>query len=402
MKSIVDRIEPEGYLKDYVSWASALTDACVEFHLGVALTCLSACIGSNVYYPDYGGERKWPNLYTLLLGPSGISRKTTCVRMGQRLVNSVDPLIIGDGIETREKFISYLKDQPNILWPIFEFSAVLGVWQRSYADGFKDFVTDVFDPMENRHRRTEKAGTVTIPKASVNILAASTPEWLKEKLTEGDLRGGLIGRFLIFPNGIKGKDPGLNPIVDKEKREALVNYLKAIYTMTQSWVDVSQVINEFNAWDKKVQKKMEVNYDPDTIGFQSRVTSHTLKLAVLIAISESPTPLKKYTLTSKQLNKAIILSNWLIERMLELAETGFVKSKVEGQMQKILSLSRGDGGVTREKALRALHVTARDFEALIRTLVVRGEIKAEELKTATKPARFYVATQQEIKEDTEF
>ena len=399
-------MQPAGFIEKYLSFASGLTDACPEFHLGVALTCLSSCIGSKVIYPDYGGDRRWPNLYTLLLGPAGISRKTTCVKMGQRIVNLVEPDLIADGIETKEKFLSYLKDQPSILWPIYEFSTVLGGWQRSYADGYKELVTDIFDPLDKRHRRilgNKKEGTpstIVIEKAAVNILAASTVDWLKDKLTEGDLRGGLMGRFLIFPHGIKQVDPGLNPLVDKAKQTALIDYLKSIKNMGNSWVEISNVKDTFNKWDKKIQKKITADYNPDTVGFQARVPSHALKLSVLLCVSESPEPLPKYILTPAQLEKGIMLAEWLMEQMFEIAETGFDKSKTEGLIQKMLALSRRNGGIQRTDALQRMHLSAREFDQMIQTIVERGQIKIEEPKHSTKLVTWYTAiTKPEVAEE---
>jgi len=395
VRSIVDKLELNGFLKDYCLWSSELTVACPEFHLATALTCLSTCVGSKAVFWGFGGQRQWPNLYTLLLGPAGISRKTTSINLGRGLITEVEPQLIADGIQTRERFISYLAAQPTILWPIPEFSAVLGAWSRSYADGYKELITDWFDPEDLRHyrivgnKKEGKENTLRIEKAAINILAGSTVEWLRDKLTEGDMKGGLMGRFLIFPHGLQGKDPGLNVDPDNEKRQALINYLKAINKMPSSFVDIRGVVPEINAWQKTAQRKLELNYNPDTVGFQSRAVTHTLKLAVLICISESPEPLPKYILTSDQLQKASLLGNWLINQMSELAETSFTKSRTESQIQKLLHLANGENGVRRSDAIRLLHCTSKEFDAIVRTAVQRKEIILQTLKGSTKPTLWY-------------
>jgi len=398
LKSIVDKLDLKGFLSDYISWSTTLTDACTEFLLATALTCLSSCIGSKVVYWSYGTQRRWPNLYTLLLGPPGLSRKTESLTMGRSLVSAVDPLLIADGVQTREKFILYLAAQPTVMWPIPEFSAVLGAWNRSYADGYKEFITDWFDCLDVRHNRIvgnkkeEKESTITIKKAAINILAGSTIEWLRDKLTEGDLRGGLMGRFLIFPHTKLNKDPGINinPF-QNTKEQLLVNYLKAIYTMPPSWVETRGVADEFNTWQKKAQRKLELNYNPDTVGFQARAVTHILKLAVLICVSESPEPLPKYVLTGEQLEKAILLGNWLINEMMDLAETGFSKSKTENYIQKLLEMTANEP-VRRSDALRSLHCTAREFDAIKFTAIQRRELRILEHESITKPGEWYQST----------
>ena len=391
MKTIIDRIEPSGFLGDYISYASSLTDAPLEFHLGSGLTALSTACGSKIIYPGYGGRRQWPNLYTLLIAPSGLYRKSTSVGIAEDLIADVDVEMILSGEQSREKFLSLLKTTPNVMYPISEFAAVLSMWQRDYSQGFREIVVDLFDCRQEYSRQTLKDGKMTILRPALNILAASTLDWLKEKLTEGDLRGGLMGRFIIIPGATKGDDPGLNPNYDKAKRANLASYLKGIRTLNNSWVDVSQILTEYNSWVRKAEAEMAKDFNPELLGFQSRLASHVLKLAVLLCVSDQPEPQKKYTLTSDNLHKATILGKWLIEQATTLASTGFIKSKVENNVQKLLDMGRRNGGVQRSQAMRIMHLSAREFETIVQTAVERGELRVErDRKARTNRAVFYV------------
>ena len=391
MKTIIDRIEPSGFLGDYISYASSLTDAPLEFHLGSGLTALSTACGSKIIYPGYGGRRQWPNLYTLLIAPSGLYRKSTSVGIAEDLIADVDVEMILSGEQSREKFLSLLKTTPNVMYPISEFAAVLSMWQRDYSQGFREIVVDLFDCRQEYSRQTLKDGKMTILRPALNILAASTLDWLKEKLTEGDLRGGLMGRFIIIPGATKGDDPGLNPNYDKAKRANLASYLKGIRTLNNSWVDVSQILTEYNSWVRKAEAEMAKDFNPELLGFQSRLASHVLKLAVLLCVSDQPEPQKKYTLTSDNLYKATILGKWLIEQATTLASTGFIKSKVENNVQKLLDMGRRNGGVQRSQAMRIMHLSAREFETIVQTAVERGELRVERDREArTNRAVFYV------------
>ena len=201
-----------------------------------------------------------------------------------------------------------------------------------------------------------------------------------------------MGRFLIFPHTKLNKDPGINVEHSKnEKEQALLNYLKAIHKMPPSWVDTRDIADEFNRWQKKAQRRLELNYNPDTVGFQARAVTHILKLAVLICVSESPEPLPKYVLTGEQLEKAILLGNWLINEMMDLAETGFSKSKTENYIQKLLEMTANEP-VRRSDALRSLHCTAREFDAIKFTAIQRRELRILEHESITKPGEWYQST----------
>ena len=386
-KSIVEQIELRGFLHDYCEFGKTITDAPEEFHLGAGLTALATACGSKIIYPGFGGRRQWPNLYTLLIAPSGLFRKSTAVGIAEDLIAEVDKDLILSGEQSREKFLSLLKTNPNVLYPISEFSAVLSMWNRDYSQGFKEIVVDLFDCRQEYSRQTLKDGKVTISQPALNILAASTLDWLKEKLTEGDMRGGLMGRFLLIPGITKGIDRGLNLTIDKQAKQGLADFLKLIRTIKQSWIDVSAVLPEYNSWVKKAEKAI-VN-DPELLGFQSRLATHTLKLAVLFTISDMPGPQAKYILTSDNLNRAFVLGKWLIDQAITLAETGFIKSKTEQQVQRLLELARQPGGIDRRQAIRRTHLKSREFDQIVQTAAERGELRIEQVKSATKPAIVY-------------
>lgn len=391
MKSIIEKIELTGFLAEYLKYASSLTDAPLEFHLGAGLTALATICGSRIIYPGYGGRRQWTNLYTLLIAPSGLYRKSTAVGIAEDLIADVDTDLILSGEQSREKFLAVLKSSPNVLYPISEFAAVLAMWNRDYAQGFREIVVDLFDCRQEYSRQTLRDGKQTIHRPALNILAASTLDWLKEKLTEGDLRGGLMGRFIIIPGATKGEDTGLKLGYDKAKRAELVEFLKGIKELDQSWVDVSQILDEYNEWVRKAEKELAKDYNPELLGFQSRLASHVLKLAVLLCVSEQPEPLGKYILNEDNLLNATTLGMWLIEQAVNLAETGFIKSKLELDVQKFLNLARRNGGVQRKDAIRIMHKTAREFDVIVQTSVEREEVRVLKEKGATKTALFYVS-----------
>lgn len=398
MKSIIEQIGLTGFLADYISFASSLTDAPLEFHLGAGLTALSTVCGSRIVYPGYGGRRQWANLYTLLIAPSGLYRKSTSVGIAEDLLKSVNEDIVLIGEQSREKFLSLLKANPNVLYPISEFAAILSMWNRDYSQGFREIVVDLFDCRQKYIRQTVTGeGKIVIEKPALNILAASTLDWLKEKLTEGDLRGGLMGRFLIIPGGSKTEDPGLRVGSDGKKRGELVRFLTGVHNIDSAWVDITGVLDDYNLWVREAEHEMEKEYNPEILGFQSRLASHVLKLAVLLCVSGEPEPQKKYVLAGTDLNKAEILGKWLIMQAVELATTGFIKSKTEANVQKLLRYSSRNGGIKRSEVLKQMHLNSRELDAIVLTAAERGEITIEREVGKTKPLTYYIAVQKDDK-----
>lgn len=388
-KTIVEKISPTGFIADYIKFAQSITDAPIEFHLGAGLTALSTVCGARITYPGFGGRNQWPNLYTLLIAPSGLYRKSTSVGIAEDLISSVSPDLILSGEQSREKFLNLLKINPNVLYPISEFAAVLSMWNRDYAQGFREIVVDLFDCRSEYHRQTVKDGKLIIHKPALNILAASTVDWLREKLTEGDLRGGLMGRFILIPGINKSDDKGLNPVIDSEARQSLVDFLRGIHELDKSWVDVRDILTEYNYWVSRTEKELEKNYNPELLGFQSRIAAHTLKLAVLFAISDLGKQ-PKYVLDIEHFYKAREMSKWLGQCSAEMVETGFVKSKFEHEVQRLLGYASRNGGISRQEAVRLMHLNVKQFDLVVEAGVTRGQLRIEKEATKTRPAIFYV------------
>ena len=387
-QTIVEKLQLTGFIADYMKYAQSLTDAPVEFHLGAGLTALATACGSHVIYASFGGRRAWPNLYTLLIAPSGLYRKSTSVGIAEDLIADCNPGLILSGEQSREKFLSVLKDNPNVLYPISEFSAVLAMWGRDYSAGFKEIIVDLYDNRREYSRQTMGGGKTTIKEPSLNILAASTVDWLREKLTDSDLRGGLIGRFLLLPGVNKGNEVGLNINIDTALKTRLVGFLRSINTMPQGWVDMREVLPDFNKWVHDTELRIEKDPNPSLVGFQSRVGAHALKLAVLFTISECG-PRPKYMMTTTNLAKAFTLAGWLLDQASEMAETGFIKAPFEQEAQKLIALSKRNGGVTRWDAMRLLHTDKRKFDNLVSSLVERKEIIVVREGTKTKTKTVY-------------
>lgn len=385
MAFITDELSLSGWLANYIDYWKTQSDCPKVFHLASGLTLLASACGSNVIFPGFGGITQWPNLYTLLIAPSGFYRKSTAVRMASKLATELDDTLVLQGEDTREQLLTRLKNNPTLFMPIDEFASSLDLWSREYMAGMKSLIVDLYDPKETYTRQTMKE-KILIRRPAINILAGSTIDWLRDKLTEGDLRGGLMGRFLLFPGQHKEEDKGL--VVAEPGREAkLVEFLKPLTEYRHAVpVDFSKIREPFNKWLHATESEIEKTMSAELIGFQSRIGNHTLKLIVLICISEYGVKEDKYIPDQKCLDQATMLSTWILKQSEQMAMTGFTKNKNEIIIQKLIGMARQNGGIERSTALRSMHITSKEFDQIIRTVIDRGEILIEnvKLKNTTK------------------
>lgn len=186
---IIARVADTGFLRSYVDYCKDTTDAPHIFHLGVGLSILAAALGNNVKIPSWADQMIYPNLWIVLIAPSGFMRKSASIRMGQKLLrHAVGKAVLPDDW-TPEKLAHILQDNPAGLLTISEFTRILAILERDYNLGSKEMLCELYDSPEEWTLQRQSSGNVTIKDASVSLLGATTLDWLEERVKAKDLRG---------------------------------------------------------------------------------------------------------------------------------------------------------------------------------------------------------------------
>lgn len=398
--NIVDKLFPQsssGWLKSYIDYCVGITDAPPEYHLGVGLTILAAVCGNKVYFKGFAGVEMYPNLYTLLIGPSGF-RKGWALKLGMRVLDKARVNVTLNAENTRESFLRELAEKPACLFVIEEFSSQLALWTKEYMSGMKQLVTDLYDPRTEYRRGTIKMGKVTITNPALNLLAASNPGWLMERLTEHDLRGGLMGRFLIFPADTKLPFRGILPDIEHPVVDSLADAISQLGAMKKAYLSFDEVRTPFNEWLKDKEHQLDREYHrSDLMGFYSRVGTHCMKLAVLFHMAKCRPAescidgAKCHDVDSKSLSQAEILIDWLHEQAKESMERLLTFSKMEKDIQRYLTYIRiSRSGIDRSELLKLSHDSKRYFDQVIETMQVRGEVVSLPVKTPGRTKTIYM------------
>ena len=76
-----------GLFKRYRDLLRTSTEATDSFHWAVFLTFVGLRLGRNVYIKN--PFPLFPNFYSALIGPTGLSRKTTAERLGESLISDI-------------------------------------------------------------------------------------------------------------------------------------------------------------------------------------------------------------------------------------------------------------------------------------------------------------------------
>jgi hypothetical protein len=178
------------------------------------------------------------NMYTILIGESGIARKTTSVSSAAKLVRilATEDKELGfiDAKVTAEKLDSILHERTmehgssQLCIAIPELAVFLGTEQ--YVANMPTLLTDLYDSPSHRHGGgTIERGEIVQRNIWVSFLSASTPVWLLKTVNPNVVEGGFTSRCLfIVSNEPKSKIPWPDEDASSEDHAILLADLREI------------------------------------------------------------------------------------------------------------------------------------------------------------------------------
>jgi hypothetical protein len=387
----------DSWLRNYVEYSRSITDAPLAFHVAGGLAAMAGAVGSNVWWRGGGGREQWPNLYLLLLAPSGIFRKSTSVDIPMNLLAKASPGSLLDREFTPERFIRNLADQPTSVLKESEFASLLERMKSNYMQGMKQRLTDLFDCQDSYDRTLQGASggrgeRISIVRPALTILAASTLDWLVESLTETDMRSGFMPRFLFFAPTLKEAEPagGYLAEPDRPLENWLVKTLAQMSGMARRQISFAPSRRRIVGWNTDNSAVVEGGQTPDELlGLYSRLGHHLGKIAALLSVSDDGIR-SEYAVAEDTAERAIALMEWILAGTGRVFEERVVFSKFELQAQKALRFI--GGGIERGALLKKMKCPASELDRLLMTLKDRGEIDEYTEQTAGRPRRMIVRT----------
>jgi hypothetical protein len=226
---------PDHFVTRYITYASKMTDAALEYHEAGALSLLAACTSLVTAKLAPYPKGLHTNLYIGLIGSSTRSRKSTAQRIAIDMLEQVLATSHLPSRMTTEGLIYDLASKPGLptMWTPDEFGAALSqVYRRDYLRGLEELLLTLYGGDDYAYLKADKDdGTrvINIRRPHLSVLAASTPESLA-LAGPGAMLGGLLPRFgLVFPAvSPPARAAGNAPDVSTEREELLRSLRKVI------------------------------------------------------------------------------------------------------------------------------------------------------------------------------
>lgn len=284
------------YLTTYIKFTEK-TEPPTNYHIWTCLSVVAAAMQRKCYL-RWGFKTLYPNLYVVLIGPSGC-RKGTAMNIGKDLLLEINGINLSSESVTREALIRDMKDgittftDPTDQMLKFHSSVTvvseeLSVFLGQQNVKFLADLTDWFDCSDQWTYRTKGSGTDKLVGVCVNILGATAPDWLRSILPQEAFGGGFTSR-VIFVVEEQKKQIVPNPRIPDEiiaLRPGLVHDLEQIAAMAGEMIFMDETMEIYTAWYTKQSKSPAIK-DPHFAGYCERRAIHVLKLSMVMSASRS-------------------------------------------------------------------------------------------------------------------
>ena len=326
----------EGYLK-YTN----NTEPPDSFREWVAVSVVASCLRRKCVL-NWGSLIVYPNMYIVLVAPSGKARKGTAMRPGLKMLQEQGIKLAAEAI-TREALIRELNESTfteqkaegglNMHCSLTVYSQELTVFLGYNNQQLLMDLTDWYDCADKwKYRTKNKELTDDIIGVWVNLIGATTPDLLQSTLPRDALGGGLLSRMIFVYEANKGKivpAPFISP-EEVELRKSLVQDLDRIGMLTGSFNYTQDFMDSYIEW-YTAQENNPPFRDDRFSGYFERRPTHVLKLCIILSASRDDS----MTIDASVLNRAIKLLE-RTEVKMPAAFAGFGEADDSAVMSKIM------------------------------------------------------------------
>lgn len=274
-------IPSDSFIGKYMQMASAL-ETSQSYDFWSACWVLGTCVGRGVYVPRPHAP-VYLNWYCMLVAESGVTRKSTAVRMARDIVShhiGVDHMV--EGKSTPTYLFERLSRTPHLAVNVSELVTFLG--KETYMIDLPALLTDLYDCPEQRQAGSSTKGAMVIDKPYLTFLSASTPSWLLGAVNPSVIEGGFTSRCMFildeapkrrisWPEDVHGKEDVYDTLAETVRRAQAVATIDLLPAARR----------RFDTW----YRQRDIHTDSAFLAsFLAREDSHVLRMAATLAIND--------------------------------------------------------------------------------------------------------------------
>lgn len=329
----------KNWLDGYMAYTSN-TEPPILYRKWIGISVLAACMQRKLVL-ELGTLRFYPNMYIVLVGPSGKCRKGVAMGPGFSLLSELGIKMAAEAI-TREALIRELQSTNlDTAYPdgLITTHSSLTIYSQELTVflGYNNLqlmsdLTDWYDCREKWTYRTKNQGTDIIEGVWVNLIGATTPDLIQSTLPTDAIGGGLTSRMIFVYEDKKAKSVAIPGLTEEQKalRESLRYDLERILTIKGTFKITDEFAEMWIDW-YNAQEGHPPFQSPHFAGYIERRPNHVLKLSMILSMSRSD----DLIITSGDLTEAIKLLTET-ERKMPHTFSGYGKNQLVDVMNQVM------------------------------------------------------------------
>ena len=387
-----------GIIEDYLSYASRLTDAPIEYHRAAALTLTAASVGPTPI--DTTPRHMFPHTWNLPLGRAG-DRKTTSIEILDSVMSLDIPRLANE--YSKEGLIAEVAEKPHAVGLLDECGGTLKNLKnnRHYNTGLDDIMCSLYSKT-GEYKRKLRSETFTINKPCLTLMWATTFKKFRRNVSVDDWTSGFLGRFQIVYAERQETLPRRNIDAEDTRR------LKELKDKAQDVYDCFHANKLSFKFDEAAFKligkwqtdKESVEYDNEDVNdtyaaVSSRMGDYLTKDSALFEVDRLSSKVGSSLSTrslSNLVNSPIVISVDSVQKSMDyndnllsvlsnkilnkLSETEISRDLV--RLSKVVCrCAKPDGWAERQDVLPRMNLKANQFEEILQTAMQSGEIECQ-------------------------
>lgn len=384
------------WLKTYCDF-TATSEAPLDFHFWTGISTIAAVLRRRVWKDEL--LFKWtPNFYIVFVGPAGIVTKSTTLNIGYKLLEKVPGIVFGPDSMTWHGLAKKFEDAVEyaivnqgtpheikiLMSPLTCSISELGTFLKPEDHALISFLTDVWDGKERPFSHdTGYSGKIKVENPWLNVIGATTPEWLQDNFPASMLQQG-IGSRIVFVYGDAKRH--LTAYPSRAQKQRPLNYADTEAKLIEDLIQMSKLIGPFELTDEaykwgedwymkhntgRSQQMASSRYS----GYFARKQTHLHKLAMVLSAAQRDVLL----IEKEDLEMANKILESTESSMIKVFESVGVIDEAK-HIAELVAFVRTYKWITPQTLYRLCYniMTEKDFKHAVRIAVEGGLLQVEQ------------------------
>ena len=262
--------------------ATGISDVPPQYTRWVALTVIAAAVEDRVWAQKAANDpRVIPNLYTILTGPSGVS-KGRAIGFGMKLLN--ERIHLHYGSATYKSLVDYMvAGNSRFLLVMPELASDMG--GRKLADMMVKHLTEWYTAFDQKMTEgTRGHGLLEYDPPTINALFGTTTEWLVESISKEAVASGFFGRSIVINAEYDFQNMVYETTVPPDYEQCLGELKRRLREMThmKGEFKLTAAAKELDKYWFHTRREPKPGMEP----FFQREAVLVLKLAMLMSLTD--------------------------------------------------------------------------------------------------------------------